>query len=198
MTKFLLIRHATTDAVGKRLSGRHQHVHLNEHGKSQAQALAVQLKHLKIDAIYTSPLERALETAQPIATIHGLKCKINNHFQELDFGLWTNKSFDELAQDETFGRFNSFRSGTRIPGGEMMQEAQCRIVQGMEELATKHPGKLVAIVSHSDMIKAAIAYYTGIHLDFMQRLEISPASFSLLHVYPDFASLQMLNHTGSI
>ena len=198
MTKFLLIRHATTDAVGKYLSGRHSGVHLNTEGKTQAQALANRLTNQKIAAIYSSPLERAVQTAAPIAALQHLNCQVNEHFQELDFGQWTNKAFSELEGDENFKRFNTFRSGTRIPGGEMMQEAQSRIVRGLQQLAVDHPDVTVAVVSHSDMIKAAIAFYTGVPIDLMQRLEISPASISILDVYSDFASLQLLNHTGNL
>lgn len=198
MTKFLLIRHATTDAVGKSLSGRQPGIHLNDQGKLEAAALANRLSDLKITAIYSSPLERAIQTATPLAGLHNLICNVNNYFQELDFGSWTNKPFSELANDQVFKRFNSFRSGTRIPGGEMMQEAQSRIVQGLEKLATNHPGETIAVVSHSDMIKSAVAFYTGMHIDLMQRLEISPASVSVLDVYPDFASLQLLNHCGNL
>ncbi len=195
MTKFLLIRHATTDAVGKHLSGRHPGVHLNDQGKSQAAALAAQLTTFDINAIYSSPLERALETASPIAAAHQLQCMIDTDFLELDFGKWTNRSFAELDVEPAFSRFNSFRSGTRVPAGETMLEAQCRIVRGMQKLAAKHPGETVAIVSHSDIIKAAITFYTGIAIDTMQRIEVSPASLSIIDLYDDFASLQLLNQT---
>lgn len=198
MTKFLLIRHATTDALGKSLSGRHPGIKLNQQGKLEAAALANRLSALKISAIYSSPLERAIQTATPIAGLHNLICNVTNDFQELDFGSWTNKPFSELGNDEVFKRFNVFRSGTRIPGGEMMQEAQCRIVRGLEKLTKDHPGETVAVVSHSDMIKVAVACYTGMHLDLMQRLEISPASVSIIDVYSDFASLQLLNHCGNL
>ncbi len=196
MTKFLLIRHANTNAVGKSLSGRMPGVHLNETGKMQAQQLAAQLKYTNITAIYSSPLERAMETAFPIATAHNLSCTIEENFMELDFGHWTNKTFEALEHDDQFKKFNSFRSGTRIPGGEMMLEGQSRMVRGLEELAFKHPGETVAVVSHSDMIKSAIAFYAGIHLDMIQRIEISPASVSILELYDDFARILLMNYTG--
>ncbi len=198
MTKFLLIRHAPTDALGKSLSGRQPGIHLNEEGKAQAAALASDLKNLHISAIYSSPIERALETAAPLAKIHQLQCVVDADFQELDFGSWTNQTFDKLHGDSAFSRFNSFRGGTRIPAGEMMLEAQCRIIRGMQKLAAKHPEKIVAIISHSDMIKAAIAFYTGMPIDMMQRLEISPASVSIMDLYDDFASLQLLNKTPNL
>ncbi len=196
MTKFLLIRHASTDALGKNLSGRKPAVPLNDKGIEQATALATMLANSKVSAIYTSPLERAAKTAEHIAETLKLPVQIEEGLQELDFGDWTDKSFDELSNDQRFLRFNTFRSGTRIPGGEMMLEAQTRILQAMQRLAEKHPKETIALVSHSDLIKAALAYYIGIPLDMMQRLEISPASISVLDLYPDFASLQLLNFTG--
>ena len=198
MTKFLLIRHATTNAVGKSLSGRKPAVHLNDQGISQANDLAASLASSKLSAVYTSPLERAMQTAAPIAERLRLTPQIEEGLQELDFGDWTDKSFDVLASDQQFSRFNTFRSGTRIPGGEMMLEAQTRIVRTMQALSKKHAEETIALVSHSDLIKAALSYYAGIPLDMMQRLEISPASLSILDLYPDFASLQMLNFTGEL
>jgi probable phosphomutase (TIGR03848 family) len=196
MTKFLLIRHAITHAVGQSLSGRLPGVHLNDAGKVQAEQLSERLKSLPIAAIYTSPLERAVETAGPIAKVLNLSFNIEEDFLEINFGHWTNKRFSALDDDPDFKRFNSFRTGTRIPGGETMQEAQSRMLRGLEKLAVKHPGESVAVVSHSDMIKSAIAFYAGIHLDMFQRIEISPASVSVMELYDDSAKVITLNHTG--
>lgn len=198
MTKFLLIRHATTAAVGKKLSGRVPGVHLDEPGRAQAQLLARHLKGQPLAAIYSSPLERAVETATPLANALKLTCALEEDFLEIDFGAWTDRSFPELELDADFKRFNSFRSGTRIPGGETMQEAQSRMLRGLEKLAFSHPGETVAVVSHSDMIKSAIAFYAGIHLDMFQRIEISPASVSVIEVYDDFAKIMLLNYTGTL
>ena len=195
MTTFLLIRHATTDAVGKKLSGRTAGVHLNEAGKIQAQNVTRRLASTTINAVYSSPLERAVETAAPIATSHQLETIISNHFLEMDFGEWTNCSFDELQVNKQFQRFNTFRSCTRIPGGELMLEAQARIVAGLQKLCVQHTNETVAIVSHSDMIKAAIAYFAGIHLDMFQRIEISPASVSIVEVYEETARIMLVNGT---
>jgi len=198
MTKFLLIRHATTDTVGKRLSGRAAGVHLNEMGKTQALTLAQRLTNTSIAAIYSSPLERAIETAAPIATTHQLETIVCNDFLEIDFGAWTNCSFEELQHQKQFQLFNSFRSATRIPSGELMLEAQARIVAGMQQLCIQHPNETVAIVSHADLIKAAITYYAGIHLDLFQRIEISPASVSIVEVYEETARIMLVNGIGEL
>ncbi|GEO07132.1 phosphoglycerate mutase [Adhaeribacter aerolatus] len=198
MTKFLLIRHATTDSVGKRLSGRLSGVSLNPAGQEQAQKLAQRLTGSAIAAVYSSPLERALETAAPIAKILNLRPIIDEHFLEMNFGEWTDAAFESLADEQQFNRFNSFRSGTRIPGGELMLEAQTRMVAGLLKLTNQHPNETVAVVSHSDLIKAAVAYFAGIHLDMFQRLEISPASVSIVQVYAETAQILLLNHTGEL
>jgi len=198
MTKILLIRHATTDSVGKRLSGRTLGVHLNAEGQTQAQQLAQRLDGSAVAALYSSPLERAVQTAEPIATTLKLQTIIQDDFLEINFGDWTNKTFAELQNEHQFNLFNSFRSSTRIPGGELMLEAQTRIVAGLQKLCRQHPHATVAVVSHSDLIKAAVAYYAGIHLDMFQRLEIGPASVSVIQVFAETAQILLVNHTGEL
>ncbi|MDQ4139965.1 MAG: histidine phosphatase family protein [Bacteroidota bacterium] len=196
MTTFLLIRHATTDAVGKHLSGRAPGVVLNNEGITQAQKLAQRLSGLPIAAIYTSPLERAIQTAEPLAKLLQLSPIIQEDFIELNFGDWTNAAFSDLQSQNQFQLFNSFRSATRIPGGELMLEAQARIINGLQKLCLQHPHQVIAVVSHSDLIKAAVAYYAGIHLDMFQRLEISPASVSVIQIFEETARILVINDTG--
>jgi probable phosphomutase (TIGR03848 family) len=198
MTRFFLIRHATTDAVGKKLSGRMNGVHLNEQGKAEAQHMAERLGGLQVSAIYSSPLERAIETAEPVAKTLRIPIINNDDFLEINFGEWTNCSFKELELNHEFKLFNLFRSCTRIPGGEMMIEAQARIVSGLQKLYVQHPNKTVVVVSHSDLIKSAIAYYAGIHLDMFQRIEISPASISIIELYDEAVRILLVNGTGTI
>ena len=198
MTRLLLIRHATNPTVGKRLTGRMAGVHLNEEGRAQARNLASRLAHLPISAVYSSPLERAVETAEPLAQLLQLPNITCDDFLEIDFGEWSGYTFENLAQQRPFQLFNSFRSCTRIPGGETMLEAQARMVSGLQQLCVQHPQQTVAVVGHADLIKAAVAYYAGIHLDLFQRIEISPASVSIVEVYEETVRVLLLNDTGSI
>ena len=198
MTRFLLIRHGSTDAVGKRFAGRMAGVHLDEKGKQQAHGLVHQLKSVSLKAIYSSPLERAIETAEPLAKAFELPIQICDALTEIDCGDWTNQEIDELRNDRQFQLFNSFRSIASIPGGEWMGEAQLRIIKQMQKLCLQHTDETIAIVTHGDLIKAAIAYYAGIHLDLFQRMEIDPASVSVIMVYEETARIQLLNHTGEI
>lgn len=198
MTRFLLIRHALTNSVGKYLSGRSSGLFLNDEGRKQSNYLAERLSGVPIDAIYSSPLERALETAEPLAKARHLQPIISEDFLEIDFGKWTNCTIEELLSDPHFQLFNSFRSQTRIPEGELMLEAQLRIVNGLEKLYVHHPDKTIAVISHADLIKSAITYYAGISLDMFHRIEISPASVSIVEVYNNTARIVLLNDTGII
>lgn len=198
MTKILLIRHALTDGVGKRLSGCTSGVYLNETGRKQARELAESLSEIPISAIYCSPLERAVETAEPIACLHKLQYITSNNFMEIDFGEWTNLAIEDLVQDSQFQLFNDFRSNIRIPRGETMLEAQFRAIKGLQELTNQHQNQTIAIVSHGDIIKSIIAYYAGISLDFMRRLEISPASVSILEIFNETVRVLQLNYTGKL
>ena len=164
----------------------------------QAQKLAERMSHLPIDAIYSSPLERAMETAEPLAQMLNLQTVQCEDFLEIEFGEWTNGTLEELQPQQQFQRFNSFRSCTRIPGGEAMLEAQVRMITGLEKLCLRHPNETVAVVSHGDTIKAAVAYYAGIHLDLFHRIEISPASVSVIEVYDETARILLVNDTGGI
>jgi probable phosphomutase (TIGR03848 family) len=198
MTKFLLIRHAATDTAGKKLTGRMAGVHLNEQGIKQAQHLAERLANIPIATIYSSPLERAIETAEPIAELHQLETIIQHDFIEIDFGEWTDCSIEELRNQKQFQLFNTFRSVTRIPGGELMPEVQARMISALQQLCFQHPNETVAVVSHADTIKAAIIYYAGIPLDLFQRIEISPASVSIIEVYEETARIILVNDIGGI
>lgn len=188
-----MIRHAATDAVGKRLSGRMAGIHLNEEGQQQAELMAEWLTDVPLAAVYSSPLERAMETALPLAKKRVLQVETDAAFIELDFGEWTNFEIDELESQPAFALFNRFRSVHGVPGGEDMLQAQHRFVQRMQQLCEKHPGQTVAIVSHSDMIRSALAHYAGIHIDLFQRLEISPAAVSVVEVYEETVRIQMIN-----
>ena len=178
MTTFYLVRHGACEGLGRTLWGRSGHVCLNEEGKAQAQRLAEYLKGVGLEAVYSSPLERARETAEAIARAASLEVKQSPAFNEVDFGEWSGKSFDALSHDERWRRFNTQRSVTRIPGGESFLEVQTRVVTEIERLSTRH--QRVAIVSHADVIKAAVGYVAGTPIDLLQRFEISPCSVSII------------------
>lgn len=198
MTRFLLIRHGTTSANGVRLSGRRAGVHLDARGRAEADALAERLSVLPIAAIYSSPLERTLQTADPIARLLGLQVVIREELLEIAFGDWTDRTFAELDQEPAFRRFNALRSCAPVPGGEFMLQAQARMVLAMQALRAAHPRQCIALVGHGDMIRGAIAYYAGIPLDLFQRIEISPASVSIVELGDSAVRILAINHSADL
>lgn len=198
VTTFLLIRHAHHDKVGKALAGRLPNVALSRQGELQAECLAEQLTALKIDRIYSSPLERAQATAAALAKSLDLEVHTCEGLNEIEFGEWQGRTFQELENEPRWQRFNQFRAGTGAPGGEFLLQVQARMVSALEDLREQFPHEVIALVGHGDPIKAAIACYAGIPLDLMLRLEISPASISMVSLDYDGPRILCVNHTGKL
>lgn len=184
MTEFLLIRHATNDFVktGK-LAGWTPGVHLNEDGRNQAAALGASLAKTRLAAIYASPLERALETAQAVADHHpGLNVQPLEAVGEVRYGEWQGEKLSRLRREALWEIVQVYPSRAHFPGGEAIRQAQARAVDALEVLVTRHRDQRVVVVSHSDIIKLIVAHYLGAHLDFFQRIEISPASLTVIRL----------------
>lgn len=181
-TTFFLVRHAAHDRVGSILCGRMPGIGLGPIGRSQAERLAERFARERIGSILTSPLQRAMETAEPIARRLEKPLELCEDISEIDFGSWTGMSFEALSQDTRWNSWNEARSFSRPPEGETMLEAQARIVKAMEHLRNRHTCSAVVLVSHSDVIKAALLYHLGLPLEAYSRIEIEPASLSTLVV----------------
>jgi probable phosphoglycerate mutase len=192
----LLIRHAENEYVKKgRLAGRLPGVHLNHRGCGQAQALAEKLKDAPIQALYSSPLERALETAAPIAAALSLEVTTREALTEIDYGEWQDRTLKSLARLKLWRGLQNRPSLFRFPGGESFSEAQHRITQEINCLCALHDSKhIIACVSHADTIKLAVAYFTGMPIDSFQRLVIGSASITVLGINQDSSSLISLNY----
>jgi probable phosphoglycerate mutase len=174
-----LVRHGQTPTTGKYLPGRAPGLHLADAGRAQADAAAVRLAALpRIDAVYASPLERAKETAAPIAAARGLKVQVNRGLLECDFGDWTGGELKKLMKLPQWTTVQRSPSTFRFPGGESFVEMQTRIVGAVQQLVALHTGGVIVLVSHADPIKAAVAQALGTHLDLFQRIVISTCSIS--------------------
>ncbi len=117
---------------------------------------------------------------------------------EIRLGEWQGLTIQELDQRDDWKRFNTFRSGTPAPGGELMLETQARMVRQLLQLRQKHPTGTVAVVSHGDPLRAVLAFFLGIPLDFVLRFEISPASVSVVQLHEWGARVLCINHTGEL
>jgi broad specificity phosphatase PhoE len=201
MTTFLLIRHAHWDGVGRVLAGRLEGVRLSPTGVAEAAHLADTLSSLDLAAVYTSPLERARETAAPLARAHGLEAREEPGLLELDFGHWTGEPISGLRDDPAWHRFNEERATARIPGGETMAEAVARAREALLEISSRWGDALVAVVTHGDIIRGVVAEALGLPLDRMLQLEVEPASVSILVSGPP-ARVALLNwradHLGGL
>jgi probable phosphomutase (TIGR03848 family) len=180
MKRLLLLRHASTEQTGRRLSGWTPGLHLSEQGVREARALAERLAPLEIDAVYSSPLERCLETAAAVAEPRGLKVEVVEDVGEVRYGDWTGRELAELAKEDLWRVVRHHPSGARFPDGESLLEMQTRAVLACERLRAAHEGRTVAVCSHADVIKAVTAHYIGLHLDLFQRLVVAPASVTAI------------------
>jgi len=196
----LLVRHGTTATTGTVLPGRAPGLHLAQTGLTQAENVALRIAELakKPTALYTSPLERARETAAPIAKALHLRAVLERGLLECDFGAWTGKKLALLAKKPEWRNVQQAPSSFRFPDGESFAEMQLRIWSTLERLAAKHRGKTIVVVSHADPIKAAVTFAQGVPLDLFQRTVISTCSVSALAIGTGTPLVLCVNSTSSL
>lgn len=191
------MRHGQTPTTGKVLPGRAAGLHLAEAGTSQAHRVAERIAELpRVDAIYASPLERARETAAPIAKALKQRVKIEKGLLECDFGDWTGAELGKLMKLPEWSTVQKAPSTFRFPHGESFTEMQTRIVTALDKIRAAHPGGTVVCVSHADPIKAAVAHAMGTHLDLFQRIIIGTCSVSAIAYSSHGPIVLTVNSTG--
>lgn len=179
------------------MPGRAAGLHLADAGQAQAQAAADRIAVLKqVDAVYASPLERARETAAPIAKARGLRVHIDKGLLECDFGQWTGAELKKLMKLPEWNTVQRAPSTFRFPGGESFTEMQGRMVGALDRLRAAHEGGVVVCVSHADPIKAAVAHAMGTHIDLFQRIVISPCSITAIAYSTGGPVVLTVNSTG--
>ena len=199
MTTMLLIRHGANDWVHGRLAGRIPGIHLNDVGRQQAHAVAQRLRDIPLAAVYASPLDRTMETAQAI--VHEREVTITQvaALREVDYGEWQGAELKVLYEHPLWAGVQHYPSGTRFPNGETLGEAQMRMVQTLDQLRSAHgEHDVFAVVSHADLIKLACAYYIGMHMDLFQRLEIATCSVTAFRFTTVGPRLLAYNDVGSL
>lgn len=195
-TLILMARHGLTPSTGKVLPGRTPGLHLSEKGLAQAEQLAERFRGLAVDALYTSPLERTRETAEPIAKATGLDAEVESDLLECDFGEWTGEKLKHVAKLPEWGTVQNTPSVFRFPDGESFAEMQYRMIEGTQRIRDRHPGQTVVCFSHADPIKALLNHALGSHLDHFQRISVDPCSVSAISYLPGQApSVLRLNTT---
>jgi broad specificity phosphatase PhoE len=182
VTVFHLLRHGEHVLRGRVLAGRTPGVGLSARGRAEIAAVADRLADEKIEAIYSSPLQRTRETAEILSERLALPIQYREDILELDFGEWTGLTFNAVRADERWKLWSTCRSIATVPGGESMRQVQERAVRALCELRLTHPDQRVLIVSHGDVIRAALLFALGMPLDFFSRIEIGLASLSTIQI----------------
>ncbi|MBV9953432.1 MAG: MSMEG_4193 family putative phosphomutase [Acidimicrobiia bacterium] len=196
-TLVLYVRHGQTPTTGSTLPGRAPGLHLADKGVEQAEAAGARIAALKaVAAVYASPLERAQETATPIARARKLRVRTERGLNECDFGAWTGGELKALAKLPEWRTVQRYPSGFRFPDGESFAEMQLRITGAVEKLCAKHRGETIVAVSHADPIKAAVAAAMGTHLDLFQRIVVSPCSVTAVLYAEGGPIVLAVNSTG--
>ena len=177
---FHLLRHGEHGLLGKVLAGRMPGVGMTERGRAEIASQAERLAGDKIAAIYASPLQRTRESAEIVSARLGLPIEFRDDLLELDFGEWTGATFDSIRADPRWQAWSTQRSLAVIPGGESMRAVQQRVVAALLELNERHLHESVVLVTHGDVIRAALLYALGMPLDFYNRIEIGQGSISTI------------------
>ncbi len=196
MTTLFLIRHGLTAATGSRLYGRTEGFHLDERGRAQAHGLVARFASVRLTGIYSSPLERCLETVEPLAAAQRLTVVSKPELIEMDAGEWTGRTLVSLRRTKLWKHVQRSPSTFRFPGGEAFVEASARVVGEVERIARRHRRGRVAIATHGDIVRILLAHLTGTPLDSFQRIVIDTASVSVVHLGGEHPHVFLVNDTG--
>ncbi|MYB11254.1 MAG: MSMEG_4193 family putative phosphomutase [Acidimicrobiia bacterium] len=200
-TLVLFVRHGQTPTTGAVLPGRAPGLHLSDRGREQAEQAAARIAALgpkRIAAVYASPMERARETAAPIARAVGRRVRVLQTLNECDFGKWTGRRLSDLRRRRDWRQVQRSPSSFRFPGGESFAEMQTRMNSAVQSLVARHPGTTVVAVSHADTIKAAVSHASGAHLDMFQRIVVSPCSITAILYSDDGPLVLAVNSTSEL
>jgi probable phosphomutase (TIGR03848 family) len=198
-TLVLFVRHGRTPTTDAVVPGRARGLHLSDDGRKQAMTVADHLAGLdNVDAVYASPLERAKETAAPIAKALGLRVRTDRGLLEADCGEWTGRSLKDLRKLPEWRTVQRYPSGFRFPGGESFGEMQARMAGAVARMRDRHPGRTVVAVSHADPIKAAVVDALGMHLDHFQRVVVLPCSVTAVLYSGDGPVVLGINVVGDL
>lgn len=193
-TLVLLVRHGLTPTTGRKLPGRAPGLHLSDEGRRQAEVVAARIARLpRPGAVYASPLERARETAAPIARTARRAMRVERGLSEVDIGKWTGLSLKQARRRPEWHSVQRYPSGFRFPGGESFAEMQGRMTATLHRLVERHAGEIVVAVSHGDPIRAAVAHALGLHLDLFQRVVIDPGSVTAVAYFRDGPAVLTVN-----
>jgi probable phosphoglycerate mutase len=198
MTTLFLIRHGLTAVTGSRLYGRTPGIGLDERGRRQAATLVERFRSVRLTALYSSPLERCVETVEPLATAQRVEVRTSDALVEMDAGDWTGRTLTSVRRTKLWKVVQRSPSRFRFPNGESFVDAEARVLDELERIRARHPRGRVAIGTHGDLVRMLVSHYTGAHLDEFQRVASDPASVSVVHLGDSVPRVLLVNDTGSL
>lgn len=197
ITRIVLIRHGQTEWNRVERFGGRIDVPLNEQGHLQAQAVARRLFSWHIDGLYSSPLTRALQTAQPIAEACGRSVSPLEGITDVDYGSWAGLSLEEAASQypDLFNTWAEHPQLIRFPGGESLEQVESRAMAALGEVCAAHQGQTIAMVSHVVVNRVLICGALGLGSRFFWRIGQDNAALSVLESLDGEYRLRLLNDT---
>ncbi|GFN23765.1 alpha-ribazole phosphatase [Thermanaeromonas sp. C210] len=194
-TRLYLVRHAQTEWNHSGRYQGHMDVALSPEGRRQAELVGRRLQGEKVDAVYTSDLRRARETAAAVARMHGLEILQVRDLREMDFGLWEGLTYEEIrkAFPRDVEEWLADPGTKQVPGGESFAELQERACRAVREIIAQHPGQAVAVVSHGGTLSTVISSLLGLGLAGIWRFHLDNASVSIVDCYGNCNVLSLLN-----
>ena len=195
MTILFLIRHGLTGQTGTTLYGRTGGIPLDHRGQAQAERLAARFDGVKLTALYSSPLERCVQTVEPLAAAQRLRMDVREELIEIDAGTWTGKPLQRLRQLKAWHEVQTSPATFRFPGGESFGQARDRAVAEIERIAKRHRHGRVGVATHGDIVRLLLNHYSGAGLDAFQRMVADTASVSVLAIGGGRAAVLLVNDT---
>jgi probable phosphomutase (TIGR03848 family) len=198
MATLFLIRHAVTAQTGRVLYGQTRGIDLDDRGRAQAASLVERFASVRLTAIYSSPLERCVQTVEPLATAQRLRIERAPGLIEMDTGSWTGRTLAQVRRTKPWTTVQRQPSAFRFPGGEGFVEAQARAVDAVERIARRHPRGRVAVATHGDIVRIVLAHLLGTPLDDFQRIVADTASVSVVVTHMKHRRVVLVNDTGGL
>jgi probable phosphomutase (TIGR03848 family) len=198
MATLFLIRHAVTAQTGRVLYGQTPGIDLDDRGRTQAEGLVERFDGVRLTAIYSSPLERCVQTVEPLAAAQRLPIARLHDLIEMDTGSWTGRTLSQVRRTKPWTTVQRQPSAFWFPGGEGFVEAQQRAVGAVEAIAKRHPRGRVAIATHGDIVRIVLAHLLGTPLDDFQRIVADTASVSVVVTHRASRRVVLMNDTGGL
>ena len=198
MALIILVRHGQTDEnVSGRISGQGP-VPLNARGQEQARLAAEVLAPLGITQLFSSPLVRARQTAEFLAEHLQRPIEEIADLREVGYGDWEGKTFNEMRSHPVAHQVFNDPIKAVFPNGEGLLEVQQRGIRVIEWVRRTHPQGIVAVVSHGDVIRTALAHYLGMPFNEYRRLDLDNGAISVLELFDEWVRVKALNFVPQI